>query len=792
MSAPVASRTGPTGRFRDHVGRNDILAVAWVLLSGLAILAPVFLHGWILGPYDLLSRVGLTKAAGVKLHIFQNSDLINSLIPWWDTVWQQVHQGHLPLWNPYGGLGMPLAFNWQSAPFSLPALVGYLAPMRDAFTVGVAVNIIVAGSGAYLLGRVLGMGAMASSAVGTVFELSGPIAAWLGYPFPAVMSWAGWIFAIGLLLLRGRHRSGLIVALALTVAFSLYGGAPEGFTVLMVAVALFFTIVLASRTHWLDGSGPILRPALDLVVGAIAGCALAAPFALPGLQIASGSVRSSAGNQGVLGPHALAYLAIPGFDGLPIFHDGRVVIFGYSLYYTETAMYVGVIALVLAGMAIFLRRRRPEIRAFSVIVILCLAVAFVPPVAFVAGRLPLVGHVSWLRALMPLALVLAVLAGFGIDLVVRSSSASKAGRQLGLGFAVAAAGLIGLWWFGRGHLDPTQTSIRAHSFIWPVVETLVGLGAAGLLLWVGRYERHRQLDTAGPLVGGDRMHWLLRSSGVIAGVALLAAQTAFLVSAGATMVQSSPYSFPQTSVIREFTKAVGSATVAFGSTECQLGLESNVNDFYGVRELEVYDPIIPKDYFSAWSKDTGTDSGLADYNLFCPVVRSATVAREFGVGYVLETAGERGPNGGVYVRRVGDEELYRIPGSGAATVAPLSAGKFPADQVVGTPVTVRYPTPSEWRITTATKSPEALRLHLTNVPGWYATIDGKPLVLEPYAGMMLQARIPAGNHTIVIHYWPRTFTEGIVAAAASATFLLGLLVTASVRNRKRRHVTNEG
>ena len=57
-------------------------------------------------------------------------------------------------------------------------------------------------------------------------------------------------------------------------------------------------------------------------------------------------------------------------------------------------MYVGVIALVLAAMAMFLRRRRPEVRAFSAIVILCLALVFVPPVAFVAGRLPLIGHVG--------------------------------------------------------------------------------------------------------------------------------------------------------------------------------------------------------------------------------------------------------------------------------------------------------------------------------------------------------------------------------------------------------------
>ena len=141
--------------------------------------------------------------------------------------------------------------------------------------------------------------------------------------------------------------------------------------------------------------------------------------------------------------------------------------------------------------------------------------------------------------------------------------------------------------------------------------------------------------------------------------------------------------------------------------------------------------------------------------------------------------------------RVGDEDLYRIPGSGAATIAPSVRGRLPADQVAGTPVSVRYPTPSEWHLTTTSTSPQALRLHLTNVPGWHATIDGRPLPLEPYAGMMLQARIPAGSHTIVLQNWPRLFTEGIIVAAASALFLLGPLVAASVRKRGRL-ITNNG
>ncbi len=779
----------PVGRYRDHIRRSDFFGLAWVLVSGIAILVPILRYGHIFGPFDFLSRASLTKQPGVSLHIYQNTDLINALIPWSNEVWRQVHQGHLPLWNPYGGLGMPLAFNWQSAPLSLSSVVGYLAPIKYAFTVGVIVNIVVAGSGAYLLGRVLRMGVLASAAVGTVFELSGPITAWLGFPFSAVMSWAGWIFAIGLLLVRGRHRAGGIVALALCVALSLYGGGPEGFTVLIMAFTVFFATVLLCRARWLGGSGPILRPTFDLVAAIAAGGALAAPFALPGLQVVSQSVRSGPSGSVALPSHTLTYLAVPAFDGLPIFHHGQVVIFGLTYFYTETAMYVGVSALILAGMAVVLQRRAPEVRGFSAVVAVCLALVFVWPVIHLAGALPLVGRINWVRALMPLALAVAALAGYGLDLVVRSRAARRTGRQLGLGFGIAAVALIGLWTFGRGHLDPSATSVRAHSFIWPVVETAIGLAIGGFLLCVGRYLRRVHPDDHSPPVkSGTGGRWILRWSGPVAGLGLLAAQTAFLVSAGATMVESSPTSFPQTPTVRELAYIVGSDTVAFGSTRCGLGIVPNVNDVYGVHELAVYDPIIPKDYFSAWRADSGTAGGSNEYNLFCPVVTSATVAREFGVSYVLEAAGEPGPVGSVYVRRLGDEDLYRIPGSGEATVEPLSAGKLPPIDLVGTPVAVDHPSPSRWHLTTSSKSPQVLRLHLTDTPGWQSTIDGKPLKLESYAGMMLQARIPAGDHTIELNYWPHTFTEGIVVALASATGLLGLLVVASIHKRRGSEV----
>jgi hypothetical protein len=775
---------GTTRRPGRFFRRADLIGAGWVVVAGLALLVPIVVHGKILGPYDLLSRIGLTKQPGVKIHSLEYGDVIDSLIPWSTIVWHQVHQGHLPLWNPFGGFGMPLAFNWQSAPFSLSSAVGYLVPVRYAFTVGAAVDIVVAGTGAYVLGRVLGLGVVASATVGTVFELSGPIAAWLGYPFPSVMCWAGWIFAFGLLLVRGRHRAGYIVALALCLAGSLYGGAPEGSAVLAVAAAVLFAFVLVPRAGWAGGSGPILRPVLDLVMATVAGLALSAPFVLPGLQLSGASVRSLEPNGVVLSSHALLYLAFQGFDGLPLAHNGHVVVFGDSAFYTETAMYVGISALVLGGIGIALNRRRREVQGFVAITVVCLALVFVPAVVTVAHKVPLISQISLDRALMPMALALAVLAGYGMDGVVRTTNVRHAARWLGVGFGIAGVFLLALWVFGRGHLTPVEDSIRAHSFIWPVFETAMGLGVAAFLLWVGRDRPRPVPESTGPTAGDRRRRWLLRWSGTIAGVGLLAFETAFLVSAGTTMVQSSSTSFPVTATTRAFASEVGASTVASGSSTCLLGIAPNINAVYGVHQIGIYDPIIPKKYFSAWMADTGTPAGNPELNLFCPAVHTVSVARQFGVGYVLEELGTPGPTGSVRVRQLGDEVLYRIPGSGQATVAPLRGGHLPPDKDPGTPVAVEHPSPSTWRLSTSSDQPQVVRFHLSDVPGWHATINGEPLPLEPYAGLMLQARIPAGSHTIVLHYWPQALTVGIALALIGAVYLAGVLAVASFRRRR--------
>ena len=266
----------------------DACGVLWVLAAGVAVLIPALVHGASLGSFDQLSGTGLSAQPGVVIHNSADIDQISAFIPWTNLAWTQIHHAQLPLWNPYGALGMPLAFNWQSAAFSVPSLLGYLFPIRLAYTVQVFATLIIAGTGAYFLGRVLRLGVLASVFAATVFELSGPIIGWLGFPMTSVTSWMGWLFAAAILILRGRHRVRDVTFFAAILAFMVYAGHPETAGLVGLALVVFLLVQLLGRTRWwFRGSGPILRPVVDLVVGSAVGAALAAPLVLPGLQLAA-------------------------------------------------------------------------------------------------------------------------------------------------------------------------------------------------------------------------------------------------------------------------------------------------------------------------------------------------------------------------------------------------------------------------------------------------------------------------------------------------------------------------
>jgi Bacterial membrane protein YfhO len=769
--APVLRRLAP------QVG-----GLAWVVAAALLTLAPALHHGLSLGPYDILSRSGLTKVPGVTIRNTDSGDQVSEMISWSTQAWSQVHHGHVPLWNPLSGLGLPLAFNWQSAVFSLPALVGYLFPLHLVYTVQIILTLVIAGVGAYVLGRVLGFGVLGCATVGTVYELSGAFMGWLGWPHASVMSWAGWIVAVCILVVRGRHRARHVAELAILIALALYAGEPEIFAILILSVAVFVAILLMAKDVGISRRVRALRTIIDLSLGAVAGFALAAPLVLPGLQVLGRSNRSSgnlfAGTEvsKALPAHDLVHVLVQGYNGLPI--AGNEV-FGDAVY-TDTAAYVGVIAVALAVLGVIRTWRRPETAGFVVLALVTLVIVFLPPLQLLFDHLPLVQTIDWHRDLMVLGLCAAVLAGAGMDVLVRSGDKRTTQFQLA---AVLAGGLLVLgllWLFGAGGLSRLETTLRRDSLTWPLVTSSLALICVlGLAAWTRTKPTRSQRGFPSP--------------GQLTGFALLILETAFLVAGGAQLWSSSTNGATPTPSVTALRKAVGNSTVGFGVFTCyagpmysSLGILPEANVLFGVHEFDFYDPILPRAYIESWAEVSRTRPVVPIYNSFCPALQTADQARRYGIGFVLVPSGDPGPTGAVFDERLGGEDLYRIPNSADAVLVPDSGGgTMPPDGATGTLVEVSRPSPSSLRVTTASNRPGLLRLRVTDEPGWHATIDGRPLALEPFAGVMLQAQIPPGHHAVELRYWPTLFTVGLIVAGVCVLSFAAFFLVSWLRRRNR-------
>ncbi len=778
----------------------DLLAVAWTVVAGIALFVPALIHASHLGPFDLLSRYGLSAQPGVTLHNTLAQDQIDAIQPWTALSWMQVHSGHLPLWNPFGGLGTPLAFNLQSAPFGVPALVGYAFPLQYAATVGIIVTVIIAGTGAYAFGRLIRLTPLAAAFGATVFELSGAFVGWLGWPHAAVAAWTGWLLAAGLLVVRGRRRFRSILAFAVVLALAAYCGQPEILIMLIVTAAIFLLSVLGIQAKR-QGLSSTYRALLDLVLATITAGALAAPFLLPGFQFVSQSIRNSSTTKGALPLHYMLFWIFDGFDGLP--KPGQS--FPGFQWYNDN--YIGVIALVLAVVGLVARRRRPEVVSLAVVALVIAAILYAPFVVDLVEKIPLVGTVLWQRAVLMFAFAAALLAGVGADVLLQSRSRKYWTWAL-WGFIAIALLIFLVSFFALEVPTNLEKQIRERSFIWPVIETLIGFGVTAILLyWVrgqpgmpspaddrSRSHLAHTTSSVGVEATDDATAWVSRRGRMVAISLLLVAETAFLVTVGAALWWSSPGFYTPTAAEVKLEHLVGSSTVGVNgpptdsSLLCwQLGILPDVNDVYGVHELNVYDPALPSDYFSSWSAVTGEPGGYAFFNTFCPAVSSAALARRYGVSYILGPVGAHAPRGTVFVTEIGNESLYRVPGAGEATEAVLpSSGQMPPASAAGRAVAVGHSSPSTWHIVTNTQTAVALRLHLSNVPGWNATIDGKPLALTSYSGIMLQARIPPGHHVIEVSYWPKAFTEGIIVFVVTVVALATVGVVAKRRQGKGR------
>jgi hypothetical protein len=733
--------------------RADVFGVSAIIGFVLAYVSPAFKDGGSFGSFDTVipfTSLGTSAFANAP-HNVLNGDSVTMLVPFNTFDWTAIHHLQFPLWNDLNLLGLNQFLNFQSAVLSLPDLTSYLAPLRFAFLVAVAMKLLIAGTGAYVLCRVLGLRPLAS-----VFS------GWLIWPMSDVVGWLGWIAALAILAYRWNSRRSFVVLLALSVAFCVYGGFPEAYFFVAAALLTFFVVLAALAV--VGRRRLSLYGVARVAVGVVAGGVLSSPLWLPGLQVVKASHRAAASGFAGLSARSLALLVAPGYFGLPI--NGSTWFYSGNNYY-ETVAYIGVIALVLAGAAVLRWWRHPTVIALTAMVVVAMLISYQAKsfhVVFDLLRHSGLDSVPIGRMRVVLGLPVGVLSGLGLETLLRTRGEHRMLIAYWSVSAIVAAFVAFLWYRAlEGVLPTTLHDLRLDSLWWPSGLVAACILAGFLFLFVRKLAHRR-----------------FASAGVAAAVAVLfGAETAFLLFSGVGINTYSESFFPVTPAIAQLKAVVGSGLIGIDTGTpsephqiAHAGIYPDANLGYGIAEYGDLDPVIPQAYFTS-------PHGVSHYE---PDIDSASLAREYGIEWILQPplVHLAPPPGTHYVGSFAGERLYAVPNSTRfSVIADRGSGASePASSI-------RHPVTSSWTFTIHASTPSRLVMRVTNLPGWHASIDGRTLALSPYKDLMLQAAVPVGRHVIHLWYLPGRLVIGTWLALATLGALLAWAIWPRVRRKPR-------
>ena len=300
--------------------------------------------------------------------ILVDYDLFTYFYPYKAYAAASLREGRLPLWNPYLFMGVPFLANIQTAifyPFNLLTL--YLDPPQ-AVNLSIATHVFLAGAFMYAFARVsVKLDRLSSLVAAMVFMFSGFFSAQIGHINQ--LNTSIWIPLLFLLFDLAYRRGSLIFTLlgSAVVGMQILAGHPQEVYLTLFGLGLFvlFSIVrevlfspsFTDKEELLSNRGPTqARATLFSVVWAAAcyffivalGFGLAAVQLVPTYELSGESIRAGVWSYDdatsfSLPPWNLARALLPGFWDNP---------------FSEFVAYIGVVPLVLVGVAYWARRHR--------------------------------------------------------------------------------------------------------------------------------------------------------------------------------------------------------------------------------------------------------------------------------------------------------------------------------------------------------------------------------------------------------------------------------------------------
>jgi hypothetical protein len=389
--------------------------------------------------------------------------------------------GQLPWWNPYNGVGLPLAAEAQPGSLFLPFVLLY------HFQSGVMwLQIILqamAGLCTYAFLRKLGLTELAATTGGLLYELNGTFA-WLGLTVTAPIAFLPMLLlgTESLLQRVNEDRAGGWLLIPVALAWSIYSGFPETAYIDGLFVALWVLFRLPDVK-----TGARFAYMRKLIPAVAIGLACSILQILPFARYVSLAVVG--GHDGysshiALLPAAASLTFIPGLFG-PIFRfdDPAGVI---NLVWDRIGGYLPALQLIVMFLAVLLRPKRIMFVLFAWIA-LCWCKTFdIWPISHLLDAVPLMKMAAFYRYSPPsweFAGVLIVC--IGIDAVQRGMLSKH--RQIVFAAAATLACLIAALWLAW----PTILTLwadhaSAHYIRVAVGRLILAMGAVLLALFMVR------------------------------------------------------------------------------------------------------------------------------------------------------------------------------------------------------------------------------------------------------------------------------------------------------------------
>ena len=692
---------------------------------------------------------------------------------------RELAEGRLPAWDPYLNAGQPGLADIQTGFFYplnlLPNLV--LALFGLPFSVGllqaqVVLHFSLASLFTYLLVRHLarraGARVAAARFAGAVAALTFSYAGYLT-SFPVqqltILETAIWLPLVLFFLDRASHHTRplpqLILA-GLALACALLAGHPQ------TSMYLFYTALAygifaswTSRVGSEKGLGRrLLRVAIIAFLPLAVGAGLATVQLWPTLQFISRSTRSG-----------LDYGAVSW--GFPL---AEMVHLLYPGYFGGSPQYVGILALILAAAALFVKRARREVVFWSVLAVVALLLSlgrhtffydlfylFVPGFGAVRDQE---------RIVLLFSLAASVLSGYGALVLVQplEPSSRRGFRTLvrGLGWVgIAALALTGLWYFG--YLQGQQQGAEGNQFeglLRHHVLLLLILGGAIALLVLrvrGGLKRTWLVAVTLGLIWLNlfAVNWRFNLAEPVASPFPETGTVAFLRSQPGTFRISSAGLLPggcSSGVVFELEDITGNTPLrldAFEQFEAQVGSWRRwqlLNVRYVLSDRDLDGPGLERVYEEGETKV---------YRVGDPLPRAWVV-------YDVETASD-----GEAVAILNSEGFHPLQ---TAVLAPDSApASLPQGTGPGIPAQVLERAPGRLVLGIEPTGDGLLVVSQPFYPGWRATVDGEPAQIYRVDTLLQGVQVQAGSHKVEL-----TFRLSAVPAVVSLAFLVacagGLLV----------------